>query len=294
MILNVSARTDIVAFYAKWFMQRYQEGYVDVRNPFYPQKVSRIYFEDVEAILFCTKNPMPILPYITKIDKPILFHVTLTPYKKDIEPNLPPKGQIIKAIKKLSKLLGSDNVYVRYDPVIINDIYTVSYHLKAFDHLCSLLDGYIKHFIISFVDNYKNVWQNMSVLRIKNLTEDDYQKIGEGFAKSAQIHGMTVQTCFENRNLTEYGFIKSDCLSKELAQKLTNKTHFKKWAARQGQKCHCVQMVDIGVYNTCPHKCKYCYANYDEEKLNHIDHKPNSSLLIGQLQPDDEVKRRTA
>ena len=34
MILNVSGRTDIVAFYSKWFMNRYKEGYVDVRNPF--------------------------------------------------------------------------------------------------------------------------------------------------------------------------------------------------------------------------------------------------------------------
>lgn len=33
MILNVSGRTDIVAFYTKWFMKRMQEGFVDVRNP---------------------------------------------------------------------------------------------------------------------------------------------------------------------------------------------------------------------------------------------------------------------
>ena len=105
MILNVSGRTDIVAFYSKWFMNRYQEGYVDVRNPFYRKQVSRIYFKDVDAIMFCTKNPIPILKYLKQIDKPILFHVTLTPYKKDIEPLLPPKGNIIKAIKRLSKII---------------------------------------------------------------------------------------------------------------------------------------------------------------------------------------------
>ena len=68
MILNVSGRTDIVAFYSEWFMRRYQEGYVDVRNPIYPKQVSRIYFDDVDALLFCTKNPLPILPYLDKID----------------------------------------------------------------------------------------------------------------------------------------------------------------------------------------------------------------------------------
>ena len=108
MILNVSGRTDIVAFYSTWFMKRYKEGFVDVRNPFNPKLVSRIYFEDVDVIMFCTKNPIPILNYLKEIKKPILFHVTLTPYMKDIEPNLPPKKEIIEAIKKLSKIVGID------------------------------------------------------------------------------------------------------------------------------------------------------------------------------------------
>ena len=34
MILNVSGRTDIVAFYSDWFINRLKEGFVDVRNPF--------------------------------------------------------------------------------------------------------------------------------------------------------------------------------------------------------------------------------------------------------------------
>lgn len=63
MILNVSGRTDIVAFYTPWFINRYKEGFVDVRNPIYPKLVSRIYFNDVDLIVFCTKNPHPILPF---------------------------------------------------------------------------------------------------------------------------------------------------------------------------------------------------------------------------------------
>ena len=95
MILNVSGRTDIVAFYTNWFMNRYKEGYVYVRNPFNLKLVNKISFEDVDLIMFCTKNPIPIIDRLKEIDKPILFHITLTPYKKDIEPNVPPKGKII-------------------------------------------------------------------------------------------------------------------------------------------------------------------------------------------------------
>ena len=44
MILNVSGRTDIVAFYTNWFMNRYKEGYVYVRNPFNLKLVNKLAF----------------------------------------------------------------------------------------------------------------------------------------------------------------------------------------------------------------------------------------------------------
>ena len=281
MILNVSGRTDIVAFYTDWFMNRYREGFFDVRNPFYKQQVSRIYVEDVDAILFCTKNPIPIIPYLKEIEKPILFHVTLTPYKSDIEPGVPAKRKIVEAIKEISKIVGIYNIYIRYDPIFISDKYTIEYHIKAFNHLCELLNGYIKHFIVSFI-------------RLKEFKESDYEAIGKSFSKSAKNNGMTVQTCFEERNLVEYGFIQADCLGKELAERLTGKTKFKKWKARSGGKCNCVEMADIGAYNTCKHFCKYCYANYDEKIVaqNNKLHDVNSSLLIGKLAEDDIIKRR--
>ncbi len=291
MILNVSGRTDIVAFYTPWFMNRIEEGFIDVRNPFYPKKVSRIYFEDVEAIVFCTKNPIPIVKYLDKIKKPILFHVTLTPYGKDIEPNVPPKGQIIKSIYEISSKVGIENLYIRYDPIIVNERYTIDYHIQAFSSLCKHINGYVKHIIVSFLDDYKNVQKNKNILKNKMLTEEDYKKIGTSFSCIAKLYNIEVQTCFEERNLVEYGFIKSECLSKQLAYKLTGKTNFKKWQAR---KCSCVEMVDIGVYNTCKHFCKYCYANYDEKKVNenHKNHDPNSTMLIGYLEMDDIIKRR--
>ena len=294
MILNVSGRTDIVAFYTKWFINRYREGFVDVRNPFNPKMVSRISFDNVDAILFCTKNPIPILKYIKEIDKPVLFHITLTPYKSDIEPNVPPKGKIIEAVKKLSNIIGKDNLVIRYDPVFISDKYNLEYHVKAFDKLCNILEGYVSKILISFIDDYKNVRKNERTLNFKEFTENDYKTIGENFSKSAKEHGLKVHTCFEDRNLVEYGFSKDECLSHELAFKLTGKVFKEEWKARKGRKCHCVVMVDIGVYNSCSHMCKYCYANYDEKQVlnNMRKHDKNSSLLIGHLNDDDIIKER--
>ena len=293
MILNVSGRCDIVGFYTTWFMNRYREGYLDVRNPFYPKLVNRIKFDNVDLILFCTKNPLPIIPYLKEINKLIEFHVTITPYNKDIEPFVPNKKTIVDGIKKISQILGIEHVTIRYDPIFISDKYNIDYHKKAFSKLCELLDGYVKRIIVSFLDDCQNVKRNRYSLNFKKMTEDDYKEIGSSFSEIAKVHYMTVQTCFEERDLIEFGFIKGECLSHELAYKLTGKT-YKTWKARKGKKCECVEMVDVGYYNSCKHFCKYCYANYDERKVknNFLKHNSNSSLLIGELESDDIIKER--
>lgn len=293
MILFASGRTDIPAFYSNWFINRVEAGFVDVRNPFNQKLVSRIYFSDVDLIMFCSKNPLPMINKLDTLNVPVLFHVTITPYSKDVEPNIPDKRLIIEGVKKLSLVLGIDNVVVRYDPIFLSDKYNVDYHIKAFDKLCKNLNGYVNKIIVSFMDEYKNVRSNKNILKYRAFTREDYKKIGEAFSKSAHDNGMSVQTCFEDNDLTQYGFVKGECLSHELAYILTGKK-FKSSNVRKEKKCECVQMVDIGDYNSCMHMCKYCYANYDEKMVssNFKRHDDNSSLLIGTIQNDDVIKVR--
>lgn len=293
MILNVSGRTDIVAFYMSWFKKRYEEGFVDVRNPFYKKQVSRIYFKDVDMIVFCTKNPGPIRDYLGEIKEPIFFNVTITPYKKDIEPNVPDKREVIRDVKIIAGILGRERVIVRYDPIFLSEKYNIYYHIKAFRKLCSSLEGSVGKIIVSFIDNYKNVQKNINVLKIKNFTEDDFRELGWAFSEIARSYGMVVQTCGEYRNLEECGFAVGDCVSKEIAKEMTGK-NFPKWKSRNSKYCNCVEMVDIGEYNTCNHLCKYCYANFLEEEIkkNRMLHNPNSTMLIGEIRVDDEIKIR--
>lgn len=293
MILFASGRTDIPAFYSNWFINRVKVGFVDVRNPFNQKLVSRIYFSDVDLIMFCSKNPLPMINKLDILKVPVLFHVTITPYGKDVEPNIPDKRLIIDGVKKLSLVLSIDNVVVRYDPIFLSDKYNVDYHIKAFDKLCKNLNGYVNKIIVSFMDEYKNVRSNKNILKYRAFTREDYKKIGEAFSKSAMDNGMSVQTCFEDEDLTQYGFVKGECLSHELAYILTGKK-FKSSNVRKEKKCECVQMVDIGDYNSCMHMCKYCYANYDEKVVssNFERHDDNSSLLIGTIQSDDVIKLR--
>lgn len=290
MIINVSGRTDIVAFYTPWFLNRMKEGYFLVRNPFDPHSISRIYIENIDLIVFCTKNPLPILDSLHTLQKPFLFQVTFTPYHRDIEPYVPDKRLILNAIRKLSKLSKESKPLVRYDPILLNARYDVKYHIKAFEKMCMELEGYVDRIIVSFVDDYKNVRKHQIELQIKEFTEIDYKLIGTSFSQIAKEHGMSVQTCFEQRDLCEYGFRKDVCMSVEEAFLITGKK-FKKWKARD---CGCVEMVDIGQYNTCRHYCKYCYANFDEKRIeeNVRLHDPESALLIGNVQPQDQIRVR--
>ena len=69
MIIFASGRTDIPAFYSEWFINRIRAGFVDVRNPYVPQKVTRYRLEPkiVDCLVFCTKNPKPLIPYLDEL-----------------------------------------------------------------------------------------------------------------------------------------------------------------------------------------------------------------------------------
>lgn len=292
MILCASNRTDIVAFYLPWFLNRYEKGYVDVRNPFYPKNVSRIYFSDVDAILFCTKNPIHLVKQIHKLKKPIILQVTITPYKLDIEPCVLSKEKVIESLIELSKVIDKEYIYLRYDPIIINEKYNIKYHERAFKKLCEQLKGHIKHVIISFVDNYKNVENHQSSLNNKELTFNEMCEVAKILHKIASENEMTIQTCAEENKFLEHGFLNQPCISRDMVRMLTGKTSFK--GGKHRKHCHCVEVADIGVYNSCKHYCHYCYANYDELKVqnNYLHHDRNSSLLVGHLKETDVIKIR--
>ncbi len=282
MIINASGRTDIVAYYMNWFVNRWNEGYFDVRNPFNPKLVSRIFVSDVDMIVFCTKNPLPLLDTIHLFSVPIQLQVTITGYFKDMEPQVPDKGEIIACVQKLSSYLGKENVCVRYDPILLNSKYNVDYHIRAFNKLCTILKGYVSKVIVSFVDDYKNVRNNH--LDYHEPSNEEYLKLKEAFEKN----DMKIVSCMENKY--HIGDEKDCCISIKYAFERTGK-FFKEWKARD---CHCVNMVDVGAYNSCLHGCKYCYANFDSKQIvsNYKMHDVNSSLLIGHLNLDDQVKIR--
>ncbi len=293
MILSVSRRTDIPAFYTEWFMERLRQKYVLVRNPFNIHSISRIPLspENVDAIVFWTKNSKPIHKYLDEIDKlgyKYYFQYTITPYKNDLEEEVQDKKEIVETFKKLSEKIGSEKVVLRYDPVIITSSYSIEYHIKAFEKLCRHLKGYTHKVIISFIDYYNNTYKNIKSHNVYNISHIDMEIIAENFSSIAKDNGLIIESCAEQIDLERFGINHGKCIDNELIEKITG---YKLSVGRDNQRnaCGCIKCIDIGEYNTCMHKCLYCYANINKEAAfkNNKLHDKKSPLLIGYV---DEIK----
>ena len=140
MIIQTGMRTDIPAFYHEWLLNRIKEGFVLVRNPYNPLQVTKYSLSPkvVDLIAFCTKDPSPMLPYM-EVLKPYgqYWFVTVTPYGKDIEPNVPDKLAVLESFKKLSDIVGAHRIGWRYDPVFISTEWPVERHIKAFEYMAT-------------------------------------------------------------------------------------------------------------------------------------------------------------
>lgn len=293
MILNTGSRTDIPAYYSDWFYNRIKAGYVLSRNPYDPSRITQYLLnpEVIDVIVFCTKNPRPMLDRISLLaDYDTFWFVTITPYGEDIEPYVPPKDQVITSFRRLAELIGSGRISWRYDPVLITDRYSIVYHVEQFGRMAEALSGYTDQCVVSFIDLYEKTKRNFQ--GIQGVTAAEQEKLISAFSQIAKENGLQIHLCCENEGLVRDNVDAEGCLSKAVLERaLSCKLNVpRKKAARN--ECSCLLGADIGAYNTCGHGCLYCYANYDRETVarNRKMHNASSPLLIGEVLEQDVIK----
>ena len=298
MILSISRRTDIPALYADWFCHRLSEGFVCVRNPMNPRQVSRISLrrEDVDGIVFWTKNPVPMMNRLHLLDGyPYYFQFTLTSCGRDMETNLPSKNDVlIPAFRDLAKKLGRHRVVWRYDPIFISEHYTPDYHIRYFTKMAEMLADSTEKCTVSFLDYYKNTRKTAPEVRPPD--EEEICRMMTAFSKTAKRVGITIDTCAEEADLSRYGITHAACIDTERLSRIAGIPINAPADKNQRKACGCASAVDIGAYNTCVNGCRYCYANYilPLAKENYRSHDPSSPLLIGNLTAEDRVTDRIA
>ncbi|MCM1308722.1 MAG: DUF1848 domain-containing protein [Butyrivibrio sp.] len=299
MLISASRRTDIPSYYSEWFFNRLKEEYVLVRNPMNPHQVSRIDLSPkvVDGIVFWTKNPAPMLSGLDALEKyPYYFQFTLNAYGSDAEAGLPSKEEkLIPLFCRLSKEIGRERVVWRYDPVFLNEKYTAEYHLKYFEALASRLAPFTEKCIISFLDLYRNIKNNIKPLHIYPPDEERQYELMAGFARTAQKYGICLDTCAEEKDFGGLGVRRAHCIDRERLEKIGGFELNIDADRNQRKLCGCAMAVDIGAYNTCRNGCVYCYANHSRASLerNHSRHNPKSPLLFGELNEGDTVKERS-
>lgn len=296
MIINTGARTDTAQWYAPWLLKRFEEGYVCVRNPLFPYKVSRYELDPavVDCVEFCSKNYAPLLPRLSEITSRFNthFHYTITAYEPDIEPRVPSLEESVDTLYELERQVGARRICWRYDPVLLTSEYTVERHMETFSWLAERLAGHVDRCIFSFVEMYKKLELNFPELM--PVGPEDRDRLAAALGHIAAEHGIPIQTCGNNGLWPQYGINTSGCTTLRMLGD-ANGVEFKK-LKHKGQRagCGCFESRDVGTYDSCPNGCRYCYANRDHVKAldNYLHHHdPESPLLLGHLHADDEVSQ---
>lgn len=293
MIISASRRTDIPAYYSQWFFCRLEAGFVCVRNPVDFHQVSRISLspEVMDSIVFWTKNPIPMLNNLHLLkDYPFYFQFTLTAYAQDLEPGVPSKnGVIIPAFQELSRTIGPERVIWRYDSILLTPKYTIPYHVHYFEKLSKRLSGYTQKCVISFVDLYKHLGKQFQPLD----TAEIFVLAGR-FSDIAQKYHLTLETCAESLDLSQFGICHGHCIDGELLEKLIGQPLSISKDKNQRDACGCMTSIDIGMYDSCANGCTYCYANHTPTAVRRNFHSndPASPLLCGNLTPEYTIKDR--
>lgn len=294
MIISASRRTDIPSFYSEWFFNRLKEGYTLVPNPYNPNKLSKVSLkkEDVTCIVFWTKDAKPMMDKLDKLEGyDYYFQHTITPYQRDLEPNMRRKSEILNTFIELSNILGSNRVIWRYDPIFLSEKYTEEYHYEYFEKFCKKLQGHTKKCIISFLDLYGSVKENIKGLGIYSPNDKTALKMASTMSQIALKYNIQIESCSEDIDLTVCGIKKSSCIDKNLIEEIIGCEIDVKKDSGQRENCGCVKSLEIGTYNTCVHLCKYCYA-LDSKSIavkNNRKHDKNSSVLVGNLTGNEDI-----
>ena len=242
VIISASRSTDIPAFYAKWFFNRLAKGYCVWYNPFNRQKMY-VSFARCKVIVFWTKNPKPILPYLHELDKlgiHYYFQVTLNDYVSEgFEPNVPSVEERIKTFRELSERIGRERVIWRFDPLILAPTITPRILLNRIWKIGNQLKGYTDKLVFSFVDvkAYRKVQNNLvkdtsfftkENVRQAEANEAQRQEIVEGLAKLRDIwvsEGWNIRlaTCAEEMDLAKYSIEHNCCIDGELMERVFGK-----------------------------------------------------------------------
>jgi len=246
-----------------------RQGFVEVKNPYNPEQVSRVSLTpgEVDAIVFWTKSPAPLIGYLDEIEElghRFYFQFTLNDYPRVLEPNVPPLDERIDRFIELSERIGPRRVVWRYDPIILSDKTGADYHRRAFENLCRKLGPHTRRVMVSLIDYYKKTKRNLKPLDYQfdfdAAERPETDELLRDLSGMASGQSLEIFTCAQERDYSDPGIPPGRCVDGGLIESLWGIHKSWKKDPYQRTHCRCTQSRDIGTYGTCKHACTYCYA----------------------------------
>lgn len=229
MILSVSRATDVPAFYSDWFFNRLERGYCRWRNPFNGAD-NYVSFENVRFIVFWSKNPTPLIPYISRLQEhgiKCYIQYTLNDYEDErLEPEVPPLRHRIDTFKRLAEMPGVGAVVWRFDPLILTDKISIDDLLSKIEGIGNQLMAYTEKLVFSFADiaSYRKVSGNLTShgINYREWTESEMLDFARQLSELNHRNGWNFRlaTCAEKIDLGKYGIVHNRCIDDEMIARI--------------------------------------------------------------------------
>ncbi|MGA2068734.1 MAG: DUF1848 domain-containing protein [Thermoguttaceae bacterium] len=293
MIISASRRTDIPAFYAAWMVRRLREGYCTVANPYNRDQVTWVSLkpEDVDAIVFWTRNPRPLMPYLDELDSRgyrYYFQFTILGYPREIDAKSPAAATAVEAFRDLTDRLGPKRVTWRYDPIVFTGLTPPAFHQENFQRLAESLRGHTHRVVVSIVDMYRKIEKRLKKLEgtpaaVRTCDAEEFGPLMRRLAGLAGENAMEIVSCSEEVDLRPFGILPGKCVDNRVIAEAFGIEVPGTKDPSQRKACGCVASRDIGMYESCLFGCQYCYAtkSFEQARLNFESHDPESPSMLG-------------
>ena len=272
-VISASRRTDVPAFYLKWFINSIREGTLEVSNPFYPaqKKAVSLAPEQVGWIVFWSRNYAAFLKNYNFFEAyNLFFHFTILSPSK-LESVSIPQNKALGQIENLCKIYGPERIIWRYDPIVSwyeSDILKTNFQEKNFEELCRQMHQLkITRCYTSFAFPYKKFTNRFS----RKFPQDHIHQpeLEEQVAVLTQMRdiasffNISIYSCCNDNLLRLNGIHKGHCIDGQLLNELEPNIKISQAKHSTRKECGCTKSIDIGDYRQqpCTFGCIYCYAN---------------------------------
>jgi hypothetical protein len=281
IVISASRRTDIPAFYMKWFMKEIEKGWFEVKNPF-NKKVRFVTAtpDHVNTIVFWSKNFNPFIQgefgtYLKKKGYNLFFNFTINSDSILLEPHVPPLRQRLDQLHQLCQIFGERCINLRFDPICFYSTKKENRlnNLNDFSTIITAASQYgITRCVTSFMDHYPKVAKRASLIdgfvfidppvekKIKILTQMQQALVKKHIELFVCCEKTLLDALPDNS-----GIHSSSCIDNVLLTTLYggNLSLKKDYGQRTKNGCGCNVSTDIGSYidHPCYHNCLFCYAN---------------------------------